>query len=87
MKTLTIETIHNVLEIAVKYQIGVSFTPTEQGWEIGFLDEGTSGDVAIGPDLESALAEALPNLLEVGAAHEQSRQHLTADEHFPASEK
>jgi anti-sigma regulatory factor (Ser/Thr protein kinase) len=87
MKTLTIETIHNVLELAVKYQIGVSFTPTPEGWEIGFLDEGRGGDVAIGPDLETALAEAMPNLLELGEAHEHLRDHLPGDEHFPASEK
>jgi hypothetical protein len=81
VKTLTIETIHKVLEVAVKYQIGVSFTPTAEGWEIGFLDEGRGGDVAIGPDLETALAEALPNLEEVGEAHEHLRARLSTDEH------
>ncbi len=85
MKTLTIETIHNVLAVAVKYQIGVSFTPTADGWEIGFLDDGRGGDLAIAPDLETALAEALPNLEEVGEAHNRLHTHQHADDGMPST--
>jgi len=63
------ETIHAVVDLLIageQYGIGLTFVPSADGWEVGYMRGMGGGDLAEAYDLRTAASAALRPLIRMG---------------------
>jgi hypothetical protein len=81
------EAIADLLVAGEQHGIGVTFTPDDVGWEVGYMQGMGGGDLASAYDLETAAKAALRPLMELAADLERSRRErgLSSMQHGPTA--
>jgi hypothetical protein len=70
----SLEAIGELLAIAEREQIGITFTPGPDGWTIGYVRGMGSDDLLSDADLGAAARGAVAPLLDVAASYAQTAE-------------
>jgi hypothetical protein len=68
-----LEAVADLLVVGEQHGIGVTFTPDDVGWEVGYMQGMGGGDLSSAYDLETAAKAALRPLMELAAELEVRR--------------
>lgn len=83
------EAIADLLVAGEQHGIGITFTPDDVGWEVGYMQGMGGGDLSSAYDLETAAKAALRPLMELAAeleARRADRRGLSGMQHGPTAD-